>query len=150
MTRSVLIVPLLACVLPSMNVEAMKAEAKSRSHVLAAPNPSVGEITDHVAPGTQLSGTREDTLWFGGDDGQGVAVPGGAWAFETPGSNGFQGWTSRDMTENPGVYFGRVTEADVLAPGDPCVPIEPGNTGMLWCGIHEDEANRRDFQTGMG
>jgi hypothetical protein len=99
-------------------------------------------------PGNQ--GVRTDTVIFGGDDGTGVAVQGGVWDFETPGSNGFQGWTSIDATENPGDYFGRFTEADFIAHGDPCVPIQAGNTGMLWCGIHEDEADLRDFVAGMG
>ncbi len=93
---------------------------------------------------------RSDTVWFGGDDGTGVALLGEVWDFESPGSNGFQGWTSIDLTHNPGVYFGRVTAADFITHGDPCVPIQTGNTGMLWCGIHEDEADLRDFEAGMG
>jgi len=117
---------------------------------LAAECPRPGETIDHIAPGSQAVQTRSDTLWFGGDDGTGVAIPDGLWDFESPGSNGLQGWTSVDRTENPADYFARVTEDDFLAHGDPCVPIQTGNAGLLWCGVHEDEADQRDFVAGMG
>ncbi len=94
--------------------------------------------------------SRDDTVWFGNDDGTGLPVQGGVWDFETPGSNGFQGCISWDETANPGVYFARVTQADFTAHGDPCVPMIAGTTGMLWCGIHQDEADLRDFVAGMG
>src|SRR5512136_982632 len=81
---------------------------------------------------------RQDTVWFGGDNGSGLAVVGGRWDFRTPGSNGFQGCTSWDETEDPGVYFGRVTAASFTSHGDPCTPMLGGTTGMLWCGFHED------------
>ncbi len=111
-----------------------------------------GEIPDHllISSQVQATGARVDTTWFGGDDGAGRAVEDGLWDFQSPGSNGFQGWRSEDLTYNPGDYFARVTEADFLLHGDPCVPIQPSNLGMLWCGIHEDEADQRDFVAGMG
>ncbi len=112
-------------------------------------DPGGGE-PDVVAPGSNATPTRADTVWFGGDDGLGVAVEGGVWDFETPGSNGVQGWISEDLTENPGVYFGWVEPDSFGAHGDPCVPMISGSVGMLWCGIHEDEADRRDFVAGMG
>ncbi len=93
---------------------------------------------------------RQDTVWFGGDAGNGIAFVGGVWDFETPGSNGFQGCTSSDQTMNPGTYFGVVTAADFQTHGDPCVPMIQGTTGQIWCGIHQDEADRRDFLAGMG
>ncbi len=111
-----------------------------------------GEQQDRLPwtpPGGERA-VRADTVWFGGDDGTGVAVEGEVWDFESPGSNGLQGWSSTDVAANPGDYFGRVTVADFAAHGDPCVPIQAGNTGMLWCGIHEDEADLRDFVAGMG
>jgi hypothetical protein len=112
---------------------------------------SPGEGSPDVLPGiVATQSVRSDTVWFGGDDGAGVAVQGEVWDFESPGSNGFQGWTSIDLTANPDVYFGRVTAADFTVHGDPCVPIQTGNAGMLWCGIHEDEADLRDFVAGMG
>ncbi len=94
--------------------------------------------------------SRADTIWFGGDDGSGHPLQNAYWDFETPGSNGFQGCRSFDQTADPGTYFARVTAADFTAHGDPCVPMIAGTTGMLWCGIHEDEAIERDFLTGMG
>jgi len=101
-----------------------------------------------IRPG--FTDARQDTVWFGGDAGNGQAYLGGVWDFETPGSNGFQGCISSDETANPAVYFGRVTAADFQSHGDPCVPMIRGTSGMLWCGIHQDEADRRDFLTGMG
>jgi len=105
-------------------------------------------LDDLAAPNT--TDARQDTLWFGGDNGAGTAVLGGRWDFESPGSNGFQGCTSWDQTANPGVYFARVTASSFTSHGDPCVPMLGGTTGMLWCGIHEDEAVARDFIAGMG
>ncbi len=101
-------------------------------------------------PAPSFVDTREDTVWFGGDNGLGVAVEGSFWDFETPGSNGFQGCTSTDETSNPGIYFEVVTAGDFLAHGDPCIPMIEETTGMLWCGIHQDEADLRDFGAGMG
>jgi hypothetical protein len=97
-----------------------------------------------------FTSTRQDTAWFGGDNGSGVAYLGGIWDFETPGSNGFQGCRSIDRSTNPGDYFGRVTASDFTAHGDPCTPMMLGTTGQLWCGIHQDEADLRDFPAGMG
>ncbi len=93
---------------------------------------------------------RQDTVWFGGDAGNGIAFVGGVWDFETPGSNGFQGCTSSDETSNPGVYFGVVTAAVFQTHGDPCVPMILATAGQIWCGIHQDEADKRDFLAGMG
>ncbi len=142
-------IPLVLC-LHLLSMSAPPAAARPPAPLPSqqyAPNPPGG---DFVAPATGPAPARTDTLWFGGDDGTGVAVLGELWDFETPGSNGFQGWTSIDVTENPDTYFGRVTAADFILHGDPCVPIQTGNTGMLWCGIHEDEADVRDFVAGMG
>jgi len=98
----------------------------------------------------QFTPLRQDTAWFGGDNGSGVAYVGGIWDFEDPGSNGFQGCTSIDLTVNPGVYFYRVTAADFTSHGDPCTPMILGTPGQIWCGIHQDEADLRDFIAGMG
>ncbi len=118
-------------------------------HILLDP----GGLRPDVLPGiVPERPARNDTVWFGGDDGSGVAAAGGVWDFESPGSNGFQGWRSFDMTLNPGTYFGWVSIDSFTAHGDPCAPmLGPGpNTGQIWCGIHEDEADRRDFLGGMG
>ncbi len=112
--------------------------------------------SDLANPGRRHDGApsttpvRQDTLWFGGDDGAGVAFQGGVWDWDTIVTDPFQGWTSVDHTENPGDYFDRVTRESFLEHGDPCIPIQIGNEGMLWCGIHEDEAVARDFVDGMG
>ena len=109
-----------------------------------------GEFRDDQQP-TALTGTRSDTLWFGGDDGNGLAVANEYWDFE---DGTLQGCTSIDETENPGDYFEWVTAATFAAHGDPVVPlIEIGGAptvGQIWCGIHEDEANARDFVAGIG
>ena len=99
-------------------------------------------------PGFEIE--RSDTIWFGGDDGNGVAFEGGLWDWDTIVSDPFQGWSSMDMTLNPAVYFYWVVEDSFLAHEDPCIPLLPGGTGMIWCGIHEDEAQERDFVSGMG
>jgi hypothetical protein len=109
-----------------------------------------GETPDLLPLDLPRSDVRADTAWFGGDDGSGVPVPGGVWDFESPGSNGFQGCTSWDETSNPATYFYRVTASDFTSHGDPCVPMILGTPGMLWCGIHQDEADLRDFAGGMG
>ena len=93
---------------------------------------------------------ESDTVWFGGDDGQGIAYEGGIWDWDTVVSDPLQGWTSIDETEDPAVYFRWVTPDSFIAHGDPCVPDFFGGGGMLWCGMHEDEANIEDFPGGMG
>ncbi len=92
------------------------------------------------------------TVWFGGDNGHGVAVLGGTWDWDDipPGGDPLQGWTSIDVTANPAVYFGWVDENSFLEHGDPYVPVFSGSAGQIWCGIHQDEAARRDFLAGMG
>lgn len=91
---------------------------------------------------------RPDTVWFGGDDGNGCAFEGGVWDWDTIVSDPMQGWSQYDPTLNPDTYFYWVTEADFIAHGDPCIPIIDG--GMLWCGVHEDDAQARGFVGGMG
>jgi FlgD Ig-like domain len=110
---------------------------------------NLGNLVDEVAPlETLFSRAVGDTIFFGGDDGNGVAFEGGIWDFDTIVTDPLQGFTSRDKTINPGDYFSRVTAADFSS--DPCVPIFPGSTGQLWVGIHEEEAIVRDFAGGMG
>jgi FlgD Ig-like domain len=101
----------------------------------------------YIAP-APFSRSQSDTVFFGGDDGNGIACEGGIWDFDTIVSDPLQGFTSRDRTTNPAVYFGRVDASDFS--GDPCSPMLPGATGQLWVGIHEEEANGRDFPGGMG
>ena len=96
------------------------------------------------------TGARQDTVWFGGDDGNGVAFVGGVWDFDTITNDPFQGWTSCDVIAESAVNFSHVTRDSFLAHGDPCIPIAELNPGIIWCGVHEDEANLRDFITGMG
>ncbi len=107
-----------------------------------------GDVPDVPAP--RRSATRPDTVWFGGDDGNGIAFEGGVWDWDSIAADSLQGWYAIDEVANPGIYFARVTAADFAAHGDPCTPMIAGTGGMLWCGIHEDEAIRRDFPTGMG
>ncbi len=121
------------------------AEEQIRDYQALAPG-----ACDSGPGGSEFTDARQDTVWFGGDAGAGQAYVDGVWDFETPGSNGFQGCTSSDETSNPAVYFARVTAADFQTHGDPCVPMIAGTAGMLWCGIHQDEADLRDFLTGMG
>ncbi len=98
-------------------------------------------------PAGNQAATR-DTVWFGGDDGSGVAFEGGIWDWDTLVADPLQGWIPLDESLNPAVYFYRVTSGDFTAHGDPCVPVATG--GILWCGVHEDEANCRGFVAGMG
>ncbi len=116
---------------------------------LCSEAPRAGELLrDGVSP--QFTHARDDTAFFGGDDGTGVAYLDGVWDFEDPGSNGFQGCSSWDKTSNPGIYFEWVVASDFTSHGDPCVPMIEGTPGMIWCGIHQDEADLRDFLAGMG
>lgn len=113
------------------------------------PSLAPGE-TRYDQPHPSIS-SRADTVWFGGDDGNGIAVQGGVWDFE---DNTLQGCFSIDETANPGDYFAWVTADSFSAHGDPVIPmIEVGgqpSVGQIWCGIHEDEADARDFVAGMG
>ncbi len=124
------------------------AHSDEQAPWLHTPAPRRGERPDVVT--ARPTPARSDTFWYGGDDGSGTAFLDGVWDFDTVGSDPLQGWTSVDRTANPGVYFGYVTADSFFAHDDPCVPIQSGNAGMLWCGIHEDEADRRDFVAGMG
>lgn len=108
----------------------------------------VGQQRDALPP--LQAPLRSDTLWFGGDDGHGIAYQDGRWDWDTIVSDPFQGWTSIDRTHNPGVYFGWVEADSFVLHNDPCVPCLTDSCGMLWCGVHEDEARLRDFVNGMG
>ncbi len=130
-------------------VSAGSALAFSPGPALHMAAPRAGELRDDMARPAFVD-TRQDTAWFGNDNGSGRPYEGGVYDFETPGSNGFQGCSSYDVTENPGVYFGRVVASDFSTHGDPCVPMIQGTTGQIWCGIHQDEADQRDFLAGMG
>lgn len=102
-------------------------------------------------PTPEFSRPASDTIWFGGlDPATGFAREGYFWDWDTDiASDPFQGWTSTDSGENPAVYFGHVTADSFTNHGDTCVPMM-GTTGQLWVGIHTDEANSRDFISGMG
>lgn len=99
-----------------------------------------------------------DTVWFGGCDPEThLALEGQFWDWDTDvAEDPFQGWTSRDLKAQTGTYFGRVTVADFTAHGDPCIamlppaPPDDENDGQLWLGVHQDEADERDFIAGMG
>ncbi len=116
------------------------------THKAALGQSGLAEELGHPTP----TWSREDTVWFGNESSPGIAAVNSVWDFETPGSNGFQGCISWDAKANPGIYFGRVTASDFTSHGDPCIPMIGGSTGMLWCGIHQDEADARDFISGMG
>ncbi len=124
------------------------AAARPLAPQVAEPVWLPGEHPDNWAPSP--AGARPDTTWFGGDDGSGSPFAGGVWDWDTIVTDPLQGWVAVDATANPGVYFARVTAADFAAHDDPCTPMILGTEGMLWCGIHEDEARRRDFLAGMG
>ena len=120
----------------------------------AAPRPVPVHVDQHLG-GTHPDGqathpARDDTLWFGGDDGSGRPYEGGVWDFDTISGDPMQGWRSIDMTCNRATYFCHVTEDSFLLHGDTCVPIVAENAGMIWCGVHMDEALLRDFLGGMG
>ncbi len=104
-------------------------------------------ITDQ---GDGFTRIEPDTIYFGGDDGTGKAFEGGIWDWDTIETDPFQGWTSLDRTQNEAEYFSRVTAADFVDGGDACTPMINGTAGQLWVGIHQDEANERDFFGGMG
>jgi hypothetical protein len=125
------------------------AMAVSPGPSLQKEGPRPGELRDDLTAPSFLD-TRQDTAWFGGDNGSGRPYLDGVYDFESPGSNGFQGCRSWDETVNPAVYFGRVNAANFTSHGDPCVPMINGTAGQLWCGVHQDEADLRDFLAGMG
>ena len=102
------------------------------------------------APHLGARDSGREIIWAGGDDGNGIAFEGGIWDWDTIVTDPLQGWHSIDQTCDEHVYFYRVTEADFIAHGDPCNPMFPDTPGMLWCGIHEDEALWRSFPGGMG
>lgn len=114
---------------------------------------AVQAVTLSRAPAPEITGgngARQDTVWFGGDDGNGIAFEGGTWDFDTIVSDPFQGWTAEEQGLDIAVNFDHVTRDSFLTHGDPCIPISAANPGMLWCGVHEDEAMDRGYVTGMG
>ncbi len=119
------------------------------SSVLSIPLARTPDVVPMPAP-TGPAGNRIDEVWFGGDDGNCIAFEGGVWDWDTgiPPSDTLQCWTVIDALGNPAIYFGHATADSFAAHGDPCEPVYDG--GMLWCGIHEDEAVERDFVGGMG
>ncbi|MCK4413657.1 MAG: hypothetical protein KAY32_08940 [Candidatus Eisenbacteria sp.] len=102
--------------------------------------------------GHDSQGTRDcpDTLWFGGDDGTGVAYLGGVWDWDTITGDSLQGWRAPDMGLQKNRYFGWVEKDSFIVHGDPVIPMIGDSEGMLWCGVHEDEALCRGFVDGMG
>ena len=112
-----------------------------------------GELVNDM-PVPAHTGARNDTIWFGGDDGSGYAIQGQEiwWDFE---DGTFQGCESEDETTNPDDYFKHAHADTFAAHGDPTVPMmeRPMGTptvGQLICVIHQDEADERDFVAGMG
>jgi len=93
---------------------------------------------------------RTDTVYFGGDDGAGFAYEGGVWDWDTIVSDPLQGWTSRDATADPWDAFHRVNADSFIVHGDGCIPMFGHGQWQLWCGVHEDDADWRDFVSGMG
>ena len=99
-----------------------------------------------------------DTTWFGGlneaegiaynsaDDGYDTAV----WTWDAGTADPLEGWMNDDWAFAGGVYFGRVAADSFTVHGDPYVPMFPGETGQLWLGAHEDEANELGWVAGMG
>jgi hypothetical protein len=93
---------------------------------------------------------RTDTVYFGGDDGTGTAFEGGIWDWDTIVSDPLQGWTSHDQTADAWDSFHRVNADSFTVHGDGCIPMFGHGAWQLWCGVHEDDADWRDFATGMG
>jgi hypothetical protein len=110
-------------------------------------------IAAALAPvlGERAGVAHADTLYWGGVDPNGVAVPGGVWDFELEAgeSDPLEGWTSEDLTDE-GVFVRRVTANDFA--NDPASGLitEGGSMGSLWWGAHEDEANAGCWPGGMG
>jgi hypothetical protein len=121
--------------------------AESPTATLAA---KPGELINDL-PRPSLNGARLDTVYFGGDDGTGHAFVGGVWDFDTIVSDPFQGWTKRDLTEDVANHFYRVIADSFSVHGDGCTPMFAApSTAQIWFGVHQDEADRRDFVAGMG
>jgi hypothetical protein len=108
-----------------------------------------GELFNDL-PRPSLNGMRADTVYFGGDDGTGMAYLGGVWDWDTIVSDPLQGWITQDMTEDPADYFYRVNADSFAVHGDGCTPMMGFGTWQIWCGVHEDDADLRDFVCGMG
>jgi len=122
-------------------------------YVTESPNailaPGPGELANDL-PRPSLNGARLDTVYFGGDDGTGKAFLNGVWDWDTIVTDPLQGWTTKDMTEDPATYFYRVNAASFAPHGDGCTPMFGHGLWQIWCGVHEDAANLRDFVAGMG
>ncbi len=96
------------------------------------------------------AGDAEDTsiVWFGGDDENGAAYEDGIWNWDTAGGDPLQGW--RGETGDAAFHFQWADAERFLAHGDGCAPLIGGTPGMLWCGVHEDEADALHYVAGMG
>ncbi len=123
--------------------------AAEKSGLMSSTHPVVASFPDSPASRSSIS-SRGDTLWYGGDDGTGVAYEGGVWDWETITGDTLQGWTSVGNVDDWNVYVGWVCEDSFLVHGDPQHSIINGSDGMLWCGIHEDQADCAGYYTGMG
>jgi predicted outer membrane repeat protein len=124
-----------------------KPEASARNQIF----PVVAErTTDTESNGVELSRLNRETIWYGGDNGNGIALWGGIWTWDNipPGGDPLQGWTFVDKTTDPGVFFEWVTAESFI---DDSLPYEPGfEGGFLWCGVHQAEASELGYQGGLG
>jgi FlgD Ig-like domain len=109
----------------------------------------VGLICVALASADEQRWPETEIVFFGGDDGAGNAFAGGVWDWDTIVSDPWQGWHEYRSGGLIELYFGRVTTDDFVTHGDPVIPAN-ADPGMIWCGIHEDEAIARGFPTGMG
>ncbi len=99
-----------------------------------------------------FSPSRQDTIWFGKVGVDGLAVEGEWWDFD---DNTLQGFTVRDFTDNLDIWFNWVVETDfdgdVFPSGsETWAPMMDNTAGMIWCGIHTQDANLLDYANGLG
>lgn len=89
-----------------------------------------------------------ETVWFGGQDGTGVAVAGGIWDFDDLTT---EGWTSVDLTDEPShVRHLTVADEDDFEAGAFPLLRDDGSEGSLWIGTDAVGAAASCWPGGQG
>ncbi|MBD3333889.1 MAG: hypothetical protein GF355_00050 [Candidatus Eisenbacteria bacterium] len=86
-------------------------------------------------PGRWIYRSTQDSICFGGHDGEGYAVEGGIWDFE---EGTVQGWTDADDPQGS-PWWKRMGPADYECPDE--APMIGGTGGQLWIGDQQTQAD---------
>jgi hypothetical protein len=106
-------------------------------------------VTGHDAAPTLPPGTS--VCWYGFYDPMtGTAVKDEMWTFDHGAMDPFEGWTTRDSTENDFLAWRRITPG--IWGGNFNIPPAPviAGTASVWLGFFEHEAVHAGYKAGLG